>query len=118
MVSVRTSVPAMNATPRTTATLGSRKPDLLARTDLSVSANISGSQRAHAVEDTVGSRVGEVVDDATVGEEHRTVGVRRRNRVVRHHHDRLTELTHGLTHEGEDLGARAGVEVAGGFVGE
>ena len=53
-----------------------------------------------------------------VGEEHRTVGVRRGDRVVRDHHDRLTELTHGLTHEGEDLGARAGVEVAGGLVGE
>ena len=60
----------------------------------------------------------ELVDDLAVGEEHRTVGVRRGHRVVGDHHDRLAELAHGLTHEVEDLGARAGVEVAGGLVGE
>ena len=30
----------------------------------------------------------------------------------------LAELAHGLAHEGEDLGAGAAVEVAGGLVGE
>ena len=34
------------------------------------------------------------------------------------HHDGLAELADGLAHEREDLGAGAGVEVAGGLVGE
>ena len=40
MVSVRTSVPAMNATPRMTATPVRRKRALLARMDLRVSENM------------------------------------------------------------------------------
>ena len=38
--------------------------------------------------------------------------------VVRHHHDRLAVLAHRPAHEVEDLGAGAGVEVAGRLVGE
>ena len=60
----------------------------------------------------------QVTDDTAVGEEDRPVRVRRGDGVVRDHHDGLAELAHGLAHEREDLGARAGVEVAGGLVGE
>ena len=60
----------------------------------------------------------QLVDDVAVGEEDDAVGVARRDRVVGDHHDGLAELAHGLAHEGEDLGAGAAVEVAGGLVGE
>ena len=46
----------------------------------------------HAVEHRVGGRVGHLVDDATVGEEHDAVGVAGGHRVVGDHHDRLAEL--------------------------
>ena len=62
--------------------------------------------------------IAQLVDDAAVGEEHDAVRVRGRDRVVRHHHDRLAELLHRALHEPEDLGARPGVEVAGRLVGE
>ena len=63
-----------------------------------------------------GRQVG--VDDAAVGEEHRAVRVRRRYGSC-DHHDRLAELlTHGLTHERENLSPGLGVEAAGGLVGE
>ena len=73
---------------------------------------------ANAVDDGIGGRVVEVVDDPTVGEEHGAVGVRGGDGVVGDHDDRLTELTHRGTHERQDLGARVGVEVAGRLVGE
>ncbi len=37
---------------------------------------------------------------------------------MRDHHDRLAQLADGVAEEGEDLGAGAGVEIAGGLVGE
>ena len=46
------------------------------------------------------------------------VGVRRRDRVVGHHHDGLAELVDAAAQEAEHLGAAGGVEVAGGLVGE
>src|SRR4051794_39088897 len=118
MVSVRTNVPAMKATPSNTATLVRRKRALLARMDLMVSENISGSERAHAVEDGIGGGLVDLGDDAAVGEEHGAVGVRRGDGVMGDHDDRLAELPDGLTHEREDLGASAGVDVAGRFIGE
>ena len=78
----------------------------------------SASEGANAVEDGVGGRGVEVVDDPPVGEEHGAVGVRRGDGVVGDHDDRLAELAHGGAHERQDLGARAGVEVAGRLVGE
>ena len=46
------------------------------------------------------------------------IGVRRGGGVVGDHHDRLAELAHRPAHEVEDLGAGAGVEVAGWLVGK
>ena len=118
MVSVSTSVPVMKATPRMTATPVSKKRALLARMVLEGEEHDQPPRvfMRSKTESDVGSC--ELVDDATVGEEHRAVGVGRGDRVVGDHHDRLAELAHGLAHEGEDLGAGAGVEVAGGLVGE
>ncbi len=48
--------------------------------------------------------IGHVVDDLAVGEEHHTVGVARRVRVVGDHHDGLAVLLDGDPHEIEDLG--------------
>ena len=78
---------------------------------ISLSATWSGgrgaqsAQPTHVVEHGVRGRVGELVGDATVGEEHDAVRVAGRHRVVGHHHDGLAELAHGVAHEGEDLGA-------------
>ena len=46
------------------------------------------------------------------------VGVGGGDRVVGDHHDGLAQLVDGAAQEAEDLGAGAGVEVAGGLVGE
>src|ERR671911_278817 len=70
------------------------------------------------LEHALGGGCGHPVDDATVGEEHDAVGVGGGHRVVGDHHDGLAELVHGPAHEGEDLSAAAGVEVAGRLVGE
>ena len=48
-------------------------------------------------ESTVGSEMSPT--DHAVGEEHHTVGVRRRDRVVGDHHDGLAEVAHRLAHE-------------------
>ena len=120
MVSVSTSVPAMKATPRRTARLVVRSRSLRAARSLRVVRNMAiySPKLLHAVEHPVGRRCGHLVDDAAVGEEDDAVGVAGRDGVVGDHHDGLAELAHGLAHEGEDLGARAGVEVAGRLVGE
>ena len=119
MVSVRTSVPAMKATPRMTATRGEEEAGLVGPDGVEDEREHDQPPRdLHAVEHGIGRGVGELVDDAAVGEEHRPVGVGRGDRVVRDHHDGLAELADGRAHEREDLGARAGVEVAGGLVGE
>ena len=54
----------------------------------------------------------------TVGEEEDALGVGGGDGVMGDHDDRLTELVHRGAHERQDLGARAGVEVAGGLVAE
>ena len=87
------SVPAMNATPRMTASAVSTKRSLCAASPLRVTFHIALlAQPAHLVEHGVGGRVAELVDDAAVGEEHDPVRVRGGDRVVRDHHDRLAEL--------------------------
>ena len=65
---------------------------------------------------TVGSRI-----SATIWPSARNtiaVGVGRRGRVVRDHHDRLAELVDGASHERQELAAGRAVEVAGRLVGE
>src|SRR5690606_14916597 len=112
MVSVRIIVPAMKATPSTTARPVSAKRTLWAHRPLYVSLIICACESLHAVADRVGGGVLHVVDDPAGGEERDAVGVRRGDRVVGDHHDGLAELVHGGAHEREDLGAGAGVEVA------
>ena len=51
----------------------------------------------------VGGRVDHLADDLAVADEHDPIGVRRSDRIVGDHHDRLTELAHGVAHEIEDL---------------
>ena len=72
----------------------------------------------HVVEHGIRGGIGQLVGDATIGEEDHTVRVAGRDRVVGDHDDRLAELAHGVAHEREDLGARGAVEVAGRLVGE
>ena len=65
-----------------------------------------------------GVGIGQLVGDATIGEEDHAVRVAGRDRVVGHHDDRLAELAHGMAHEREDLRTGGAVEVAGRLVGE
>src|SRR5215213_8094655 len=119
IVSVSTKVPDTNATPSITAMPVSRKRTFLLQIPLSVTFHMrSGAQALHLVEDRVGGRLVQLVDDGAVGEEHDAVGVARGVRVVRDHHDRLPEIVDRLAHEREDLSPRPRVEVAGGLVGE
>src|SRR6478735_2864470 len=119
MVSVSTNVPDTNATPSMTAMPVSRKRTFLLQMPLSVTFHMgSGAQALHLVEHRVGRRCVQLVDDGAVGQEHDAVGVARRDRVVRDHDDGLAELVDRSAHEAEDLGTRARVEVAGGFVSE
>src|SRR5690606_34427728 len=75
-------------------------------------------QHLQAIQDGVGGGVGEFVDDLAVGEEDDAVGVGGGDGVVGDHDDGLAEGLDAVAQEGEDFGAGAGVEVAGGFVGE
>src|SRR5918994_2476742 len=70
IVSVSTSVPAMNATPSNTAKLVVRSRHLRAASVLMVVRNMASlTEVLHAVEHAVGGRGGHLVDDAAVGEE-------------------------------------------------
>ena len=62
-------------------------------------------ERLHAVENRVRRRLGHLVHDPPVGEEHHAVGATRRGRLVRDHHDGLAELVRGTPHEGQELDA-------------
>src|SRR6478752_4445420 len=119
IVAVSTEVPDMKATPMITASAVSKNRTLCAARPLRVTFHMPlPAQSVHLVEDGFRSGLVDRVDDATVREEDDPARVRGRGRVVRHHHDRLPELLHGLAHELEDLGTGARVEVAGGLVGE
>src|SRR3712207_4107232 len=119
MVSVSTSVPAMKATPRVTASAVVNMRRLWASSPLIVVRNIALLPEAlHALEHPLGSGLEHLVDDAPVGQEDDAVGVAGRHRVVGHHDDGLAHVLHRPAHELEDLGTRAGVEVARGLVGE
>ena len=75
-------------------------------------------ESTHVVEHGIGGRIGQLVGDATIGEEDHAVGVAGGDRVVGDHDDGLAELANGVPHEREDLRAGGAVEVAGGLVGE
>ena len=118
-MSVKTRVPAIRLTPRSTANTVLSILRLRATSSLSVSANIVQPPIVRIwFEDGVGGRVVDVGDDPTVGEEHRPVGIGRGDRVVGDHHDRLAELADGDPHERQHLAAAVRVEVAGRLVGE
>src|SRR3954464_11232890 len=119
IVAVSTDVPLMNATPMITASAVSTKRILCAARPLRVTFHIVlPAQSVHLLEDRGRAGIADLVDDLSVGEEDHAARVRGRGWVVRDHHDRLPELGHGALHELEDLGARTGVEVSGGLVGE
>src|SRR4051794_24527970 len=119
MVPVSTDVPAMNATLIITARAVSRKRTLCAASPLRVTFHIAlRAELVHLVENRLRGRFADLVDDLAVGKEDDATRIRRRSRIVGHHHDRLTELEHRFAHEVEDLGTRLGIEVARGFVGE
>ena len=120
MVSPSTRVPARKATPSTTAEQVASRRRLWAPMDLRVVRHIGAQlpRARHALEHALGGRGLHVVDDPAVGQEHDGVGVGRGRRVVGDHDDGLAHVVDGLPHEGEDLAAAAGVEVAGRLVGE
>src|SRR5690349_21310340 len=93
MVSVRTSVPARNATPSAIEAVVRARRTLCANIARTVAVNMSVvSQLLHVVQDGVGGRVVHLVAHAAVGEEEDAVGVAGRIRVMGDHHDGLTEL--------------------------
>src|SRR5437764_3930097 len=119
MVSVRTIVPDMNATPSITARAVSANRSLWASSPLIVTRRtVLLADVFHVVDDCLGGRILELVHDLPVGEEDDAIGVAGGDGVVRDHHDRLAEISDGLAHELEDLGARLGVEVPGRLIGE
>src|SRR6266542_2225937 len=104
IVSVRTNVPLIMATPRTIA-----MPVRAAR-------SLRPSRPRIATRITV--RAAEVLDDQAVVEEEDAVGDRRGTWVVSDHHGGLAVRVDRVAHELEDLPAGLGVEVAGGLIGE
>jgi hypothetical protein len=56
-------------------------------------------------------RLGDVLDDAAVGEEEDPIGHRGGARIVRHHHRRLAELVDRLPQEPQHLAAGRGIEI-------
>src|SRR4051794_847090 len=115
-----TSEPTTNATPSEMANVLISRRTLRAsklfQTARSTSVRRLGG--GHPGDDLLALRVAELVDDAAVGEEDDAVGVRGRDRVVRHHHHGLGVVVDTAAQELEDLGARATVEVARRLVGE
>src|SRR5215217_5790120 len=118
-VSVRTNVPATNATPSTTAIPVRSRRSFRASRLLTVARHTTlRLQRLHPVEDLLRGGFDHLVDDPAVRQEDDPVGIRRRRRIVRDHDDRLVVLLHRVAQEGQQLGAGARIEVAGRLVGE
>src|SRR5690242_16337864 len=119
MVSVRTIVPDMNATPSITARAVSANRSLWASSPLIVTRRmVLLAGVLDAIDDGLGRRALELVDDLAVGEEDDAIGVTGGDGVVRDHHDRLPQVGDCLAHELEYLGTRLRVEVPGRLVGE
>src|SRR6516225_1137118 len=91
-VSVSTNVPAMKVTPRTIASAVRARRSLCANRPLMVTVHMSGAQRAHALQDGVGGRAHQLVDDAAVGQKDHAVRIGRALVVVGDHDDRLPEV--------------------------
>src|SRR3954468_10613620 len=111
MVSPSTIVPQRNETPRKTARQvdASRRawPRMFFNVTLSMRAVLSlRSQQLDAVEHALRRGPVHRVDDPAVVEEQGGVGEAGRDRVVRHHDDRLSQIADGPTHEVRDLGTR------------
>src|ERR1700730_7469924 len=117
-VSVSTSVPDTKVTPSTMAMAVSASRSLWANRPLMVTFHISAAQSLHLLEHRVGGRCEEFAHHVAVGQEHHPIGVGRAPRIVGDHDNRLAELGHRPTQEGEHLGGGVGVEIAGGLVGE
>src|SRR4051794_23303958 len=119
MVSVRMNVPETRVTASATASAvpRSRVPCVSApaRSRRMVG---SAAQLLHVVDRPLGGRLEHLVHHLAVGQEDDPVRVGGGHRVVGHHHDGLAEGVDRLAHEGEQLGAGLGVQVAGGLVGE
>src|SRR6478609_2454637 len=127
-VSVKTKVPATNATPRTMAKALIPIRSLWASRLFRVARNISGHrgrvrgsvrvETLHPVEHPFGRRLEHLVDDPAVRQEQHPVGVAGGIGVVRHHDDGLAEIPHRALQEAQHLGAGYRIQVAGRLVGE
>src|SRR3954447_12683340 len=104
MVSVSTRLPAMKATPSSTARLVVSTRSLRARSPAMVVFSIGAllPELLQAVEHPLGRRVRHLVDDPAVVEEHDAAGVGGRHRIVGDHDDRLAQLLDGAAHERQD----------------
>src|SRR5271156_430842 len=111
-VSVSTKVPAMKVTPNTMASAVRASRSLWASSPLMVTRHMSGAQRPDALQDRVGGRLGQVVDDGAVGQEDAPVGIGRPVGVVGDHDDGLAELGDGTAQERQHLGRGNGVQVS------
>src|ERR1700716_3020921 len=119
MVSVRIIVPDMNETPSLTPRAVSAKRSLWASRPLIVTRRtVLLADVFHVVDDGLGRRALELVDDLPVGEEDDAIGIAGGDGVVGDHHERLAPIGDRLAHELEDLSTCLGVEVAGRLVGE
>src|SRR5580692_4978747 len=112
-VSVRTNVPEMKVTPSTMASAVSPSRSLWASRPLIVTFHMSGPQRPDPLQDGVGGGLVEFSYHLAVGQEDDPVRVRGPARVVGDHDNRLAEIGHRTPQEGEQVGGRVGVEVAG-----
>ena len=124
-MSEKTSEPQTNATPSTIAnvlisrrTLRASRLFQAARNTRQSLASTAVGHPGHHLEDLLAVGVAHLVDDLAVGEEDDAVGVRRGDRVVGDHHDRLAVVVDAAPQQLEHLRAGAGVEVAGRLVGE
>src|SRR4029077_3374768 len=125
LVSVRMNVRATNDTPRITAMVVSASRSLCDSRLRRLMPNMrqrrirgSVTEMAHDVEHAIRRRSVHLADDATIGEEHNAIRVRRGERIVGHHDDRLPQLRDGVPEKVEEIGARTRVEVARRLVGE
>src|SRR6187200_785505 len=114
IVSVRTKEPATKATPRKTAKLVSAARTLRAQRLLRPRLVKPLLQLDHFVRRAGGG----VVDDPAVLQGDQPVGVGGGDGIVGDHHHGLAELVDRLAQQGEHVGARLRVEVAGRLVGE
>src|SRR6478609_10246674 len=106
--------PATNATPSTIANADSSRRSLRAKRLRQVTRHTSaalarrrglaGRELLHLVQHLLAVGTTKLVDDEPVGEEHHPVGVRRRHRVVGHHHDGLAAVVHAGAEQREHLG--------------